>query len=151
MFVSGGIGITPVLAMFEHLAHCDWAAPVKFVHAARNGRLHAFADEVRHIVGRHPNFELHIRYDEPTADDRRHERFDSEGLIDEEFLESQIPSDAHVYFCGPPPFMNIVYRGLKACGFDESKLHFEFFGPKLDIGHPYKVRPELLRRPLQSV
>ncbi|HVT28881.1 MAG TPA: NO-inducible flavohemoprotein [Lacipirellulaceae bacterium] len=151
VFISGGIGITPVLAMFKHLAHCDWTAPVQFLHGARNGRSHVFAGEVRHIVERHSNFESHFRYDEPTTEDRHHARFDSEGLMDEEFLESHVPHDAHVYFCGPPPFMRLVYRALKARGFDESKLHFEFFGPKLDIGHPHKARPKSTRRRLQSV
>ena len=61
-------------------------------------------------------------------------RCDGTGFVDGEFLRSWLPTnDAEFYFCGPRPFMQSVYRELQDWGVDESRLHFEFFGPRQEI------------------
>src|SRR5690606_25618803 len=50
VLVGGGIGITPLLSMFKELAARNVEVPVLLVHAARNSRLHAMADEVRQVA-----------------------------------------------------------------------------------------------------
>ena len=67
MLLSGGIGITPVMAMLKTLAHRQVSTPIHFIHAARNSRCHALADEVRHIAAEHSNIHTHFRYDAPLA------------------------------------------------------------------------------------
>ena len=137
VFLSGGIGITPVLSMFKALAHHQPDAKVHFIHAARNSCVHAMRDEVRAIVDAHPNFELHVRYDAPLPNDIAHGHCDSVGLVDLSFLQSIVTDlDADFYFCGPKPFMASVYQGLTQLGADESRIHFEFFGPRDDITTP---------------
>lgn len=134
VLLSGGIGITPILSMFKSLLHHETTAPIHFVHAARNGRVHALAKEVRSLAAERPNVQVHVRYDAPDADDVQAARCDATGLVDREFLRGWLPSnDAEFYFCGPQPFMKSVYRDLKDWGVDESRLHFEFFGPRQEI------------------
>jgi len=41
--------------------------------------------------------------------------------------------DTEYYFCGPKPFMKGLYRELKERGVDESRIHFEFFGPMQEL------------------
>jgi len=36
---------------------------------------------------------------------------------------------AHVYFCGPMPFM----AALKGIGFTDDQLHYEVFGPTTEL------------------
>jgi nitric oxide dioxygenase len=134
VLLSGGIGLTPVLSMLKALAHHGVTAPVYFIHAARNSRVHALANEVREIAASNPNIKTHFRYDAPLADDLRKRRCDSTGIVDIGFLREFLPTKrARFFFCGPKPFMVGLYHGLKTWGVDESQLHFEFFGPRQDI------------------
>jgi nitric oxide dioxygenase len=134
VLLSGGIGITPIISMFKSLAHHSAKVQVDFIHAARNSRTHALADEVRQAAAEQPHFRTHFRYDAPHADDLAKKRCDSVGLIDGDFLRSWLPNrNADFYFCGPKPFMMGVYRALKEWDVEDSRIHFEFFGPRQDI------------------
>jgi nitric oxide dioxygenase len=134
VLLSGGIGITPLLSMLKSLVNERSAAPVHFVHAARNGRTHALAKEVRELAASEPRVRLHFRYDTPDADDLDSGRCDAAGFVDREFLRNWLPTnDADFYFCGPAPFMRSVYRELRDWGVDDARIHFEFFGPRQEI------------------
>jgi nitric oxide dioxygenase len=134
VLISGGIGVTPLLSMLKSLAHADVQTLVHFIHGARNSHVHAFAEETRHIAAQRPNLSLHFRYDAPLEDDLHQRRCDSVGMIDVGWLRQILPSnDAEFYFCGPKAFMAGLYRGLKNWGVDDSRLHFEFFGPRQEL------------------
>ncbi len=129
--ISGGIGITPLMSMLKSLAHHRVQTPVHFVHAARNSRFHALADEAREIAAEFPNIRLHTRYDAPLEDDLAMRRCDSTGFIDVSLLGKFVsPGDTEFYFCGPKPFMAGLLRGLNELKVDASRIHYEFFGPK---------------------
>ncbi len=137
VLLAGGIGVTPLLSMLKSLAHHRVRAPIHFVHAARNSRVHALADEVRCIAAEHVNIHAHFRYDDPLADDLSSGRCDSVGVVDRALLHTLASAgDAEFYFCGPKPFMTSIYHGLKGNGVDDSRIHFEFFGPRQDITAP---------------
>ncbi len=132
--ISGGIGITPVLSMLKSLAHHRVESPVNFIHAARNSRFHAFADEVKGIAAQCPSIRAHFRYDTPLDDDIRQGHCHSTGYVDARLLEDLLPaSDAEFYFCGPKPFMVGLLRTLKELNIHESRIHYEFFGPKQEM------------------
>lgn len=134
VLLSGGIGLTPLLSMLKALVDYGVTTPVYFVHAARNSRVHALADEVREIAASYPNIQTHVRYDAPLPDDLRKRRCDSTGIVDIAFLREYLPTKrARFYFCGPKPFMVGLYHGLKNWGVEESQLYYEFFGPRQDI------------------
>jgi nitric oxide dioxygenase len=135
VLLSGGIGATPLTSMLLALAHAGTTAPIHVVHAARNSRVHALARETRELASALANIHYHIRYDDPLTDDLPQGRCHSVGRIDQAFLASALPSaDSDVYFCGPKPFMATVLRGLKELGVDDERLHFEFFGPRQELG-----------------
>jgi nitric oxide dioxygenase len=132
--ISGGIGITPMMSMLKTLAHRGAKAPVYFIHAARNSRVHALANEVRRIAEACRNIQTHFCYDDPLDHDLNERRCDSVGMVDLPLLRRLLPtSDAEFYFCGPKPFMAGLYQGLKRWGVEESRIHFEFFGPKQEF------------------
>lgn len=134
VLLSGGIGITPLMSMFKSLAHHGADAPIHFVHAARDSRVHALADEVRQVAAELPNARTHFRYDAPQVNDLAEQRCDSVGLVDGDFIRDWLPNNnAEFYFCGPKPFMTSVYRALREWGVDDARLHFEFFGPKQEL------------------
>lgn len=82
VFISGGVGLTPVHSMLKTLASRRASNPVYFIHAASNSSTHALADEVKQVATELPNFCSHVRYDAPLADDLAKGRCDSTGLID---------------------------------------------------------------------
>ncbi|WKA48992.1 NO-inducible flavohemoprotein [Geobacillus zalihae] len=133
VFISGGVGITPLLSMAHTLAIRQPTRPAAFLHAALNGRVHAFDEELRMLAER-PSFSYHICYESPSDEDRRHPYFGKEGRIDLAWMQSVIPTkDADFYFCGPVPFIKTVYRALKQWGVPEEHIHYEFFGPAGDL------------------
>jgi MOSC domain-containing protein YiiM/ferredoxin-NADP reductase len=62
VFVSAGIGITPVLAMLRALVAQRSSRRVWWLYGARNGEEHPFAREVRTLVARLANAGSHVWY-----------------------------------------------------------------------------------------
>lgn len=137
VLLSGGIGVTPILAMLKTLAHHKTTRPIHFIHAALNSQTHALRDEVKAVVNDAPHIKTHVRYSNPLSDDVTQRHCDSVGYVDRPLLDELVPHEqatqADYYFCGPKPFMANVYRELKNRGVDEANIHFEFFGPRQDI------------------
>lgn len=129
LLLSGGVGLTPMVAMLHALAgHGD--RRVVFIHATDDGGVHALGDEVRALVASRPGLEARFVYRSPTETDRAAARHDAEGVITRELLQRWLPLDDHeVYLCGPPPFMQALYRTLRGLGVAKERIAYEFFGP----------------------
>ncbi|BBN62148.1 flavohemoprotein [Pseudomonas sp. KUIN-1] len=128
ILISGGVGITPTLAMAEQALESG-ERPVTFIHYARNGQVHAFSDLLRSWQQRYPLFKARVVYAE-RAD---HEVYtpDAIGFPLITHLEQWLPADrdVDVYFLGPKPFMAFMKRALKDLGVPEKQARYEFFGP----------------------
>lgn len=129
VLVTGGVGITPAMSMLE--AAAPSGRPIRFIHAARNGGVHAFRRRVDEIAANHGNVKVLYVYDQPLPEDRPH----ATGLLSAELLGQQLPQDRDVdlYFLGPKPFMQAVYRNGLALGIAQDRLRYEFFGPLEDL------------------
>jgi nitric oxide dioxygenase len=129
VLISGGVGLTPLLSMFNTLVYEEPDRKVYFVHAAINGTVHAFKEHIRDVTAKHPNVQSFVIYERPTEEDRKANLFDKEGFITLEWMQQVLPSqDADFYFCGPTPFMQAVNKALKQWGIPTDKIHYEFFG-----------------------
>lgn len=129
LLISGGVGITPTLAMLG--AALRTGRTIHFVHCARNRAAHAFRDAVDALVARHPQLKRFYCYDEAGADAEGRDGADAIGRLDQERLAQWLPgtTDVDAYFLGPRPFMAMVRRGLLALGVPEQQTRYEFFGP----------------------
>lgn len=128
--ISGGVGQTPMLAMLETLAKTQHAAQVNWLHAAENGDVHAFADEVAALGATLPAFRSHVWYRTPTAADRQAARFNSEGLMKLSGLADALRDpQMQYYLCGPVVFMQFAAKQLVALGVSGENIHYECFGP----------------------
>jgi ferredoxin-NADP reductase/phenylpropionate dioxygenase-like ring-hydroxylating dioxygenase large terminal subunit len=146
VFVSGGVGITPMIAMagqiVEEGRRTGKFRPVWFVHGTNNGRVHAFGDHVRELAAAHPAMRVHIRYSEPGKDDRLGVTHDGEGRITVEVLKELLPFDDYeFYLCGPPAFMQSLYDGLSGIGVRREQLHYESFGGGTALTPEIKPEP----------
>jgi nitric oxide dioxygenase len=128
VLISGGVGITPTLAMLEQALATG--REVVFIHCARHGEVHAFREQVESAAVRHPQLRRFYCYDEAGtgAAPAPH----AVGRLDIERLNAWLPAhtrDIDAYFLGPKPFMQLVRRGLRAWGVPDAQSRFEFFGP----------------------
>ncbi|MXF46776.1 NO-inducible flavohemoprotein [Raoultella sp. Lac2] len=128
--ISGGVGQTPMLAMLDTLAKTQHTAQVNWFHAAENGDVHAFADEVATLGASLPQFTSHIWYRTPTEADRQAARFNSEGLMMlSDLADTLRDPQMQFYLCGPVAFMQHAAKQLVALGVNRDNIHYECFGP----------------------
>ena len=126
VLISGGVGITPTLAMLEEALQTS--RPVHFIHCARNADVHAFREWVDGLAERHTQLKRFYCYDEHEGAQAQP---DAVGLMTAERLADWLPAnrDLDAYFLGPKPFMAAIRRQLQSLGVPERQLRHEFFGP----------------------
>ncbi|MFI9815443.1 PDR/VanB family oxidoreductase [Saccharothrix variisporea] len=117
LFLAGGIGITPILAMVREAARLG--VEHTFVYCGRSRATMPFLDEL------------------PDHTDVRPD--DERGLPDVEAIVGTFPAHGSVYCCGPTPMLDAVRRA-----FASRRLHFERFAPPpITDGRPFAL---VLRR-----
>jgi nitric oxide dioxygenase len=129
VLISGGVGITPTLAMLEQALATG--REVVFIHCARNGEVHAFREQVEAAAVRHPQ-QLQRFYCYDHVSDESAQAPHAVGRLDLARLNEWLPAhtrDVDAYFLGPKPFMQQVRRGLREWGVPQAQARFEFFGP----------------------
>ena len=141
VLLSGGVGLTPMVAMLAALAlRSDRRG--YFLHACENGSVHALRDEVNQLVGQRSDLMAHYCYRQPTDRDRAERRFHSEGGFTRQVLQDLLPLDDYdFYLCGPPPFMQAMFQTLRRLGVAKTRIAYEFFGPATVLDTEDTPRP----------
>src|SRR5277367_460475 len=134
VFLSAGIGATPVLAMLHSLASAASRREVWWIYGARDRAEHPFAKESRGLLKTLANSRSHIVYSKPDSEDKLGVDYDSVGHVDTPLLDRLgVTRDADYYLCGPPSFLRDLTKGLKTWGADSTRIHTEVFGPEAPI------------------
>lgn len=137
VFISGGVGITPMMAMLEGIIReveqgkypHSGPRPVWFIHSTRNAQSQAFARQLSAWEQRYPWLHIHTAYSNPDANDELGKTHQSEGRLSIDGLKSILPFDQYdFYLCGSEGFMRTLYKGLVATGVDRAQIFYEFFG-----------------------
>lgn len=129
VLLSGGVGLTPLVAMLHALA-AESGRTVHFIHACDNGGLHALRDEVEAVAAARPGVHVHFCYRAPTGRDVAAARHHSAGVVTRGLIQRLLPLDDYdVYLCGPTPFMRAVHAILRSLGVPKNRIAYEFFGP----------------------
>ena len=130
VLLSGGIGVTPVIAMLHALATRHSNRALWWLHGARNGSEHAFARESHELLSSLPHARSYITYSRPDADDRPGRDFDAAGRLSVPALDRLgVPREAEFYVCGPASFLAGFSSSLKQWGVEPRHIHSEAFGP----------------------
>jgi ferredoxin-NADP reductase/predicted pyridoxine 5'-phosphate oxidase superfamily flavin-nucleotide-binding protein len=134
LLLSAGVGVTPMIAMLNQLVGRNIdrlrhpGRGLWFVHAARDGSDHAFADHVRGLAGRAYTLTTHIRYSRPRSRDVQGRDYDDAGHIDADLLRRLLPLDDYdVYLCGPAGFMQTMQQVLAQLGVRPERIRSEAF------------------------
>ncbi|GAB9477208.1 Nitric oxide dioxygenase [Globisporangium polare] len=133
VFLSGGVGVTPLLSMLESLVDSvgkkTLTQRVVFVQYARNADVLAFGDHLAALADKHELLSVHTVLASGSSSNGNGGQFDLNAL------EAWLPTkDCAFYFCGPAAFMTSVNKAL-ATEWDvpAAQRHYEYFGPTQDI------------------
>ncbi|NNJ76004.1 MAG: flavodoxin reductase [Anderseniella sp.] len=117
VFIAGGAGITPFLAILRKLAKAGDLAGNRLIFGNKTG------DDIiarTELEGMLTGEDLLLVLSDEEKDGFRH------GLIDKELLSSTVSDfNQRFYVCGPPPMMDGVTSALKELGADPDALTFE--------------------------
>ncbi|SMO86695.1 FAD-binding oxidoreductase [Fodinibius sediminis] len=123
VFLAGGAGVTPFIAIFRHLYKTDNLSTNKLIFANKSEQDIILREELNNILG--DNFINVITQTKPEAHGNPRLTYLS-GFIDKEYLEGAIDDfDQNFYVCGPPPFNKSMIQYLKELGAEPSALVFE--------------------------
>jgi ferredoxin-NADP reductase len=130
VLVAGGIGITPLLAMLNTMAHRGFSQEVYLFLGMRNGREHPFKEHIERLALQHPQLRLLVSYSKPTPADEPYRDFQHVGRVTIDHLREVLPTNRYdFYLCGPGEMMQDLVAGLEAWGVPQERIHFEAFGP----------------------
>jgi ferredoxin-NADP reductase/MOSC domain-containing protein YiiM len=129
VLLSAGVGATPVLAMLHTLARDRSPRQVWWLHGARDGTEHPFAQESRDLIAALPDARSTVYYSKPASTDRQGVDYAAAGRLSADPVRRLgLPTDADAYLCGPAAFMDSVTAALVDYGLDASRVHTEIFG-----------------------
>jgi uncharacterized protein len=125
VLISNGVGITPMIAMAKASSRLNPNRPIWFLHGARDGRYHAFRNEVQNLTQQNPNLQIHFAYSRPRPEDEG--QFQSTGYVDTALIQTLASQDAEFFLCGSPPFLQSIREGLQTWGVPGDRVFFESF------------------------
>ncbi|MCG6869538.1 MAG: flavodoxin reductase [Gammaproteobacteria bacterium] len=116
VFIAGGAGITPFIAIVRDLARKGKLSSQGLIFSNRRPADIIYEKELRHVFGN----KLVLTCTESQAPGYKQLR------IDKEFLTAHIKDlDQQFYVCGPPGFMEVVNGALQELGVEPDALVFE--------------------------
>ena len=158
VLLAGGVGITPLLAMLRHVVYeglrRQRMRPVTLFQAARSKADLPFAGEIAELVHAAQGAVRWIRVLSDPGSAVEGVDHDVSGRIDMALLTRFLAfNDYDFYLCGPPPFTQALYDGLRKYGLGDARIHAEVFGPSSlrrtpDVAAALPVRPALSARPV---
>lgn len=134
LFISGGIGVTPLNAMFQTIENKE---NVTFIQCARNEAVLAFHEAIQNkmnsLNGPTGLRKLFSAFKKGSNPHHQVLYSDNNEFINANVLRPILTSDTQVYICGPTPFMEAAINALHECNIPDSQIHYEFFGPAMQL------------------
>lgn len=121
IFVGGGAGMAPILALLRSMAERGIRRRATFYYGARRRRDLCFEEELRALEEALPGF----RYVPALSEDE----WDGEtGLITDVLKRHEHDlKNTHAYLCGPPPMVEAAMPLLNALGVAERHIYYDKF------------------------
>ena len=128
LLLAGGIGVTPILCMAEHLAIVG--ADFAMHYCTRSRERTAFYER---IASSSYVDKVQFHFDDAAPEQK----------LDIAKTLAAPQSGVHLYVCGPKGFMDAVLNTARLQGWPESQLHYEFFSAevvKLETDAAFEVK-----------
>ena len=79
VLLSGGVGLTPMISILEHVVRMGSGRPLWYIHGAENGRVHAMGSHVRELAAQARNVTVRTFYNVPDPGDQAGRDYDERG------------------------------------------------------------------------
>ncbi len=119
LFLGSGIGITPLVAMYE--AASAKGLDTQMVQVAENEQHLPFKDNFNSIASHYDNAKLYTHLK------------DKQGYIGTEELQAFLANKPEIYICGGTKFLQSMIEALKSLNYDMDRVHYETFIPRLSV------------------
>ncbi len=127
LFITGGIGITPVMSMLRWIADTAADVDVVVVHSVGAPAEIVFRSELEFLAARHPGIRIHTTV---TSNwDGAQPWAGRTGHVDRAMISDAAPdlAERHVYLCAPAPMREAVVLALRSLSFPLANLWTESF------------------------
>lgn len=118
VFIAGGAGVTPFIAIFRQLYKDQKLGNNKLFFSNKTSKDIILKEEFEKMLGDH-----FIN----TLTDEKTNEYDNR-MIDKEYLKEKITDfSQYFYVCGPPPMRDSVSENLQKLGADKNKIRMDIF------------------------
>jgi nitric oxide dioxygenase len=142
VLVAAGVGLTPLLSMFNFLAEnmAIVKRKVHLIHAARSSNARAFKESITKTAQDHPSIKTTFFLGNLEEDDRAGLDYNYVGRVNLELLHPELDlylndRQTEYYICGPSLFMLAMRDSLLSLGVGATRIKVELFGtggPEID-------------------
>lgn len=119
LFLGSGIGVTPLVAMYE--AASAKGLDTQMVQVAEDEQHLPFKDNFESIANHYDNAKLYTHLK------------DEQGYIGAEELKTFLVNKPEIYICGGTKFLQSMIEALKSLNYDMDRVHYETFIPRLSV------------------
>ncbi len=127
VFLAGGVGVTPFLAMLNELTAMNGTRPVHLYYSCSRPNEFLRRDELRAIAAKFPNITVRLVCSRPKEGDKQGD-YDLKGRINLDLLKQTLPEGIYEFFiCGPERMNADLADAFKKAGVKDECVHVESF------------------------
>lgn len=126
VFISAGIGITPLMCMLESIHKNNDKRKVQFVYLTENSDYHVFKQQLSDI--QLANCSKHVYYSNPNENDVLGKDYENT-LFNEQEIQNLASANTTYYLCGSNNLIDSVTTVLVKNGVSDSNIRHEVFLP----------------------
>jgi benzoate/toluate 1,2-dioxygenase reductase subunit len=122
LFLAGGTGLAPFLAMLETMSHTGSKYPIHLIYGVTNDADLVLVDKLQEYAKRLSNFTFSCC----VADEQA--QYPQKGFVTRYIEPKHLhDGDVDIYLCGPPPMVDAVRNHLSEQGVTSTNFYYEKF------------------------
>jgi len=127
VFITGGIGVTPIMSMLRTMADRNDRRPILLFYCNREWETVTFMEEIKNLENK---LELKTIYtiEKPPQNWKGESGFLNRNILNRHIPKEWLVNRTDVFLCGPAPMMNAVENESRNIGYTYKQIHSERYG-----------------------